>query len=235
MLSSKPLVVSNAGDTASMLRAPHLATSAVVDAAGTDFARAVYSMFQRFNERFFEGELAAPLVLITLANSARTLGDYVARDIHGLESRIRIAPASAKRGLRFTFDVLLHEMIHAWQHEVDGQTEPGYRGHGPGFAAKCNEIGAVLGLPPVGVKGRDGLPDCAHWPLNVRPADYYPTPYPAPTRRARGSESAQVSTTALKQIRERLSELDTEALQELANAICAELLRRVSISDAQDA
>ncbi|HKP55476.1 MAG TPA: SprT-like domain-containing protein [Polyangiales bacterium] len=218
-----------------MLRAPHLATSAVVDAAGTDFARAVYALFQEFNARFFAGALAAPLVLITQANSARTLGDYAARDIHGLESRIRIAPASAKRGLLFTADVLLHEMVHAWQHEVDGETEAGYRGHGPRFAQKCNEIGAALGLPSVGVKGRAGLPDSAHWPLNVRPADYYPVPYRVPTRRAQAKAAAAVAQRAAEQAQapgagERvcalLSQLEDAALCALADAVMDELKRR---------
>jgi hypothetical protein len=45
------------------------------------------------------------------------------------------------------------------------------------FAALCNEIGQALGLPPVRSmkkRGKDkDLPSCAHWPLNVRPRDYY--------------------------------------------------------------
>jgi hypothetical protein len=63
-------------------------------------------------------------------------------------------------------------MIHVWQAETDNR-EPGYAGHGPKFAAECNRIGKALGLAEVGVKGRGGLPDCAGWPLNVRPAGYY--------------------------------------------------------------
>lgn len=186
-------------------------------------------MFAEFNQRFFRGELAAPLVLITQANSARTVGDYAARDIHGLESRIRIAPASVKRGILFTFDVLLHEMIHAWQHEIDGQTEPGYRGHGPRFAAMCNKIGASMGLLPVSVKGRDGLRDCAHWPLNVRPADYYPVPYRVPTRRAQATTAAQQAATLTpERLHAMLHDLELHDLQALVDAIEAELKRRIS-------
>lgn len=81
-------------------------------------------------------------------------------------------------GDALAFDALLHKMVHAWQ-TVSDNREPGYAGHGPKFAAKCNEIGQALGLGPVGVKGRTKgrngvrLPDCAQWPLNVRPEGYY--------------------------------------------------------------
>lgn len=172
------------------LRAPHRATGAVVMAEGSDIAKMVYSAFARFNRDHFSGALAAPLVLLTQAASTRTFGDYIEKDVHGLQSRIRISPAAVRRGQAFVLDVLLHEMIHTWQHEVDGEIERGYRGHGPRFAGQCNKIGAGLGLPPVGVKGRDGLPDCAHWPLVVRPREYYPRPYAAPTRRPPGASSA---------------------------------------------
>jgi hypothetical protein len=214
-------------------RAPHVATGAVVAIAGSEIARAVYAMFEAFNRQFFGHALAAPLVLITNAASARTLGDYIARDVHGLESRIRIAPTSVKRGEAFTFDVLLHEMVHAWQHEVDGETEDGYRGHGPRFARKCNAIGALLGLPPVGVKGRDGLPDCAHWPLNVRPLGHYPAPYVAPSRKASRPElhdAEPAAAGAAENMEARFKSfarsLDTHALEQLAQLIGDELAAR---------
>ncbi len=128
------------------------------------------------------------MILVTQTRAPNALGDYVGRDAQGIESRIRIAPSTAKRGERFAIDVLLHEMIHAWQKEVllgedESAEENSYRGHGPRFAARCNEIGAKLGLKPVGVKNRDGLPDCAYWPMNVRPAGYYPEPW-EPIKRA---------------------------------------------------
>jgi hypothetical protein len=231
---ASPTNVAAISDNATTVaRAPHVATGAVVAIAGSEIARAVYAMFEAFNRQFFGNALAAPLVLITNAASARTLGDYIAKDVHGLESRIRIAPVSVKRGDAFTFDVLLHEMVHAWQHEVDGQTEDGYRGHGPRFAHKCNAIGALLGLPPVGVKGRDGLPDCAHWPLNVRPQDHYPAPYVAPSRRASRHEQGEAEPAAgrpVGSLEARLktftSGLDTTALELLAQLIADELAAR---------
>ena len=172
--------------TPSLERRPHEATRAVVDALGDEAPRALYRAFDAYNAKHFGGALGAPLLYITQTSGPRALGDYCGRDIHGLRSRVRIAPGVLARGERFALDVLLHEMVHAWQSEVDGDTENGYRGHGPRFAARCNEIGAKLGLPPVGVKGRRGLPDCAHWPLCVRPEGYYP-PAPKSQKRCRAA------------------------------------------------
>lgn len=84
---------------------------------------------------------------------------------------------------RFLFiaDVCLHETIHLWQDEVEGDLEPAYHGHGPLFRDKCNEIGAKLGLPSVRTckkRGKDAeLPSCSHFPHNVRPAGYYQGAY----------------------------------------------------------
>jgi hypothetical protein len=77
---------------------------------------------------------------------------------------------------RFLEDVLLHEMIHQWHHEVTGHSDESYSGHGPAFSAKANEIGAKLGLPPVRrtCKSRDGKePSPSQWPHDVRPEGYY--------------------------------------------------------------
>lgn len=164
-------------------RRPHTVTRLVVEKLGQEAPRALYRAFDEFNAKFFEGKLGAPLIFITPAGSPRAWGDYAARDVHGLRSKIRIAPSVLARGERFAIDVLLHEMVHAYQSEIDGDTEmKGYRGHGPVFASKCNAIGKELGLPEVGVKKRKGLPDCAQWPVCVRPDGYYP---PAPPKKPR--------------------------------------------------
>ncbi len=188
-------------------RRPHLATRAIVDALGHEAPRALYQAFDEFNEAHFDGKLGAPLILVTPPSGARAWGDYAERDVHGLRSTIRIAPSSYRHGRRFAIDVLLHEMVHAYQSEVDRQTEPGYRGHGPRFAAKCNEIGRTLGLPEVGVKRRRGLPDCAQWPVCVRPAGYYPELPPKkkpkpPARERTDSEGSDESpdTDALRRM-----------------------------------
>jgi hypothetical protein len=153
-------------------RAVHSAMAATVQAAGLDVAREIYETARQFNDQFFGGMLTALLVEITAPASPRALATHEPRTPEGVDCVIRIAPSVVADGPLTWKDVLLHEMIHVWQTEAD-KREPGYAGHGPEFAAKCNEIGAKLGLGQVGVKGRGGLPDCAQWPLNVRPAGYY--------------------------------------------------------------
>jgi hypothetical protein len=173
--------------TAMKNRRVHIETEKLVKLSGAPVAQELYKSFHIFNALYFDKRLAAPLILITQSASTRTLGDYTARDVHGLESRIRIAPWALTRGLKFAKDVLLHECIHAWQYECLGDCETGYRGHGPMFASKCNSIGKRLGLPKVGVKGRDGLPRCDYWPMIIRPPKFYPVDFepskrePAPT------------------------------------------------------
>jgi hypothetical protein len=182
--SSSPRRASHLNETAALERRPHKATRAVVEVLGQPAPKALYVAFDAFNAEHFAGRLGAPLIFITPPSSPRALGDYITRDEHGLRSRIRLAPAAARKGERFMMDVLLHEMIHAWASEVEGDMEPGYRGHGPKFAAKCNAIGKLLGLGEVGVKGRGGLPDCAQWPMCVRPAGYYGDEVERPKKRA---------------------------------------------------
>lgn len=142
---------------------------------------ALYTFFSAYNEAFFQNTLMQAIILITDC-PLRALGDYCPADANGLRSRIRLQPkmwAVPERTEnrvyigRLAADVLLHEMVHAWQYEMVGDLEAGYRGHGPLFATKCNEIGALLGLAPVSPKGRHGRPDCAQWPMNVRPVGYY--------------------------------------------------------------
>jgi SprT-like family len=157
-------------------RAPHVATRVVVDSDGEDFVRELYVAFDTSNRVHFDGALAPPLILKTYT-APRALGDHTARDAHGLRSVIRLHPKTVEHyGMRFAQDILLHEMVHTWQFEVARDDELGYRGHGPKFAEQCNGIGARLGLPPVGLKGRKGLPDCAQWPVCVRPSGYYGNP-----------------------------------------------------------
>lgn len=184
-------------------RAPHKATRALVEAEGEPAAKDLYDLFETFNRRFFDGRLEQALILIIETTSRRSLADYVAKDPQGLRSRIRLPPRVAFNtvyGPRLAADALLHEMIHAWQFEIEDDQENGYRGHGPKFAAKCNEIGAALGLGEVSEKGRRGLPDCAHWPCCVRPPDYYATAWQAPTRRPSAPRRATEETIGATEI-----------------------------------
>jgi len=154
-------------------RAPAHAVRALIEQQGRATPRALYEHFDVFNKDHFGGLLQQPMILLITPASPRTEGDYVARDDHGIPSRIRIAPRCVKSGMLYVADVLLHEMIHAWQAEQDNDLEPGYKGHGPRFSKKANEIGERLGLAAVAPKGRGGLPRPENWPSNVRPAGYY--------------------------------------------------------------
>jgi hypothetical protein len=137
------------------LRRPHRELRRLVKRAGGDEARTLYAYFGEFNRRYFGGKLGDPMILISPPSSPRAEGSYSKRDAHGLQSRILIAPATMRRGMRVALACLLHEMVHAWCWEVLLDEEPGYKGHGPLFAAKCNEIGAQLGVPEVAPKGRN--------------------------------------------------------------------------------
>ncbi len=156
-------------------RAPHREVRTTVDREGVDSVRALYEAFDEFNRAHFNGALREPMILVTAPSSARSLGDHCDRDVHGLRSVIRLSPRVLDRGMLFARDVLLHEMIHTWQGEIILDQEEGYRGHGPQFANRCNTIGGKLELPAVSPKGRGGRPDCAQWPVNVRPPGYYGT------------------------------------------------------------
>lgn len=184
-------------------RAPHLAVRATVDEHGDRAPRELYQAFDIFNAELFNGELGAPLILITAPGAPNRLGDYTPRDPHGLQSVIRIAPHVLRSGMPLAKDVLLHECVHAWAHEVAHVPERGYRGHGPTFAAKCNEIGARLGLPEVFVRGRgvDKARLCNYWP--VRPENGKP---------AKGAARAPASTSAREQRLEKiLAKHDSDA------------------------
>ena len=145
------------------------------------------------NADYFDGAFqAAPVILLAEPTNPRRLGDYAVTGGNGSRAQIRIRP-SLLRGThpdmragdkyaegRFLFvsDVLLHEMLHQYQHEILGDLEDAYKGHGPKFRDKCNQIGEKLGLPPVRTckaRGKDkDLPSCSYWPHIVRPAEFVP-------------------------------------------------------------
>jgi hypothetical protein len=150
------------------------ALRAVVARDGTMDAKALFVAYEAINRAFFDGVLPPATLLWTAPGSPRAYADHIAVDEHGIRFRIRVSPSIRKYGLRFVLDVVMHEMVHAACNHLDHDNETGYRGHGPKFAARCNAIGAVLGLAEVAPKGkRSGKPDCAQWPLNVRPLGYY--------------------------------------------------------------
>jgi hypothetical protein len=151
----------------------------------------LYDQWEIWNGAFFEGKMVAPYIMFGVPSCPRTLGDYAEVSGFGGHSQIRIrqslltgkhpsvrsGEAFAEGRSRLVSDVLLHETIHQYQHELLRRPENSYKGHGPLFRDKCNEIGSKLDLPLVRVakaRGQDKtLQSCAHWPHAVRPDGYY--------------------------------------------------------------
>jgi hypothetical protein len=154
----------------------------------------LYDLWDEWNEEFFESRMVPSLIQLTDPGQNHNYGCCTNfSGLAGIRSAIKIRasildgkPRDLKHGTRdpqglrlFLEDVLLHEMVHQYHREVTGNTDDGYRGHGPAFSAKVNEVGAKLGLPAVGRTRmkRDtedkGLPEPQHWPHNVRPDSFY--------------------------------------------------------------
>jgi hypothetical protein len=155
------------------------------------------SCWVRYNDEYFGGELAPPVLAFEEPGHTNCYGEYSTVSMFGGTGQIMIRPSllegtlqNFRRGnknpegmRRFTEQVLLHEMIHQWQHEVAG-TSPEefkhYGGHGLTFSTKANEIGGRLGFPPVrryNKKGHSGKtahqPSPSQWPHSVCPHKYY--------------------------------------------------------------
>lgn len=152
--------------------------------------RWLHGLWTIYNGEHYTSAMVQPYILLDEPSEPRRYGQFSARGGLVRQAQIMIRPslldgthpkwcagAALEHRRRFVADVLLHESIHQWQHEVAGQPDESYHGHGPAFRDKANEIGARYGLPPVRVakkRGRDAdLPSCAQWPHCVRPADYY--------------------------------------------------------------
>jgi hypothetical protein len=155
------------------------------------------SCWVRYNDEFFAGELAPTVIGFEEPGYTNCYGEHSTVSMFGGSGQILIRPSLLagtlqhfkegnrnKEGLRrFTEHVLLHEMIHQWQHEVarvDHGEFYNYGGHGDTFSAKANEIGVRLGYPPVRKRNKKShsgdtahLPNPSRWPHNVCPHDYY--------------------------------------------------------------
>lgn len=111
----------------------------------------------------------------------------------------------------WAFARLLHECVRAWVELVEGTREESYRGHGPRFCDKANEIGERLAIPRVSPKARGGAGSPVEWPMS-KPSDSevkrFATAVPMPLERVE-----------LSALRDRVKEL-TEALQ-VAEALAA--------------
>lgn len=171
-----------------------------VDLHATDPARgallALRDHWRAVNADYFGGAMTEPYITLTEPSAPAIYGQCCPVSSWGSRLEIRIRPSLLAGThphmvpgndhhpgrLRFVTDVVTHEAIHQWQIEITGATEASYHGHGKTFAAKCNAIGSILGLPPVKVRNRNGSRDlvCAHWPHNVRPPEHYLGAYLGP-------------------------------------------------------
>lgn len=108
----------------------------------------LFPFWQEANERFFEGKLLPPHLTIG-QTPARCLGFYKPVTDGGSDCQITVNQAMyfgthrivvnrwpAEGAKRFVQDVVRHEMVHQYQWEILGDSEPGYRGHGPRFAER---------------------------------------------------------------------------------------------------
>ncbi len=151
----------------------------------------LWERWEEWNEVFFGRAMTVPVLLINEPSNPRRLGDCGPVSGFGCSSQIRIRPSlltgthpAMRRGSRdptgrrrFVEDILLHEMVHQWQQEVDGRSDESYHGHGPAFGEKANEIAVKLRLPECGYTCKTdrlkGKPSPSYWPANVRPDGYY--------------------------------------------------------------
>lgn len=151
----------------------------------------LFANWRAWNDKHFDGRLEPPYLLLAEPSTPRRYGDCGPLSGFGGRMQIRIRPSLVRGShphvrpgenyregrLRFVDDILLHEMVHQWQFEVLGDSEPDYCGHGPLFRDVANRIGSVLGLPPVRDCKRRGKdrdrPSCSYWPHVVRPVDHY--------------------------------------------------------------
>jgi len=154
-------------------------------------------LWDHWNQEFFNGEFQArPHILLATPCIPNALGDYGRVGGWGGKAQIRIrrslldgthplvASGDQYKEGRFLFvqDVLLHECIHQYQHEILGiEKTSSSISHGSTFRDKCNEIGEKLGLGKVRAsktRGKDkDLPSCSYWPECVRPEGYYKGAY----------------------------------------------------------
>lgn len=146
-----------------------------------------------FKSKFFVPGFQIPEIKIGLPTSPRaSWGQYLHRGDHGMVGEIIInsrlftnevdgvvhIDGTEVGFLRFLDDVLLHQLVHGYMHTVLGDPESTYRGHGPRFTKKCNDIGFELGLRSVRhAKSKSAAeadrPRCNTWPHCVRDMAYY--------------------------------------------------------------
>ena len=89
--------------------------------------------FNEFNAKYFNGEI--PMVNFTFSNTRNNLGMYFSRT-----HTIRITKYYKNITEHDVEEILIHEMVHAWQHKTNHREVGRNRSHGPRFYAKANTI-----------------------------------------------------------------------------------------------
>lgn len=160
---------------------------------GSKSLKDLYLKWDEYKDRFFpDSHMIQPIITIGDVQNPKALGHYWPSNpgnmagqitirhtlVSGAYKGFNVLNSSSLIGLeRYVEDVLLHEMVHQYNHEVLKEPDGSYRGHGPFFRDQCNRIGDMLNLPKVRTckaRGEDkDLPSCSQWPHCVRPEDYY--------------------------------------------------------------
>ena len=111
----------------------------------------LYTWFDRFNQRFFDGKLQIPAISFQ-ATRINTLGHYVIdRNGFGLKWNININRLYVDRPLMGILGTFLHEMIHEWQEEFGKRKSRShyhnveFRKKSMEFGIPSNEYGATIG------------------------------------------------------------------------------------------
>lgn len=91
--------------------------------------------FNEYNATYFDGQI--PMVNFTFSNTANNLGLYYPRT-----HTIRITKFYKDITEHDVEEILIHEMIHAWQHKTNNEDRGHHYHHGPKFYQKANAINA---------------------------------------------------------------------------------------------
>jgi hypothetical protein len=100
----------------------------------------LYRFFSIFNEAFFHGALATPIISLE-GDRITLLGTYhIGRNGFGAKNHITLNERHLNKPTVEVLSTLLHEMIHQWQHEMTGKSgTPPY--HNVEFQNKAKELG----------------------------------------------------------------------------------------------
>ena len=103
--------------------------------------------WHEYNNRYFAGELT-PVPITPGGPWKNRLGDFSPAQKRIRLGKLNLGRFSDPKVRTSVAGTLLHEMVHQWIDATTGDRDDNHR-HGPKFTAKCNEIGARLGLADV--------------------------------------------------------------------------------------